>query len=189
MNRDRALGAWVGVDLDGTLAHYDSWDHGRIGAPIQPMVDRVKQWVASGIDVRIVTARVAGPEPERSLHIAAIGAWCAEHLGFVVPATCQKDYGMIELWDDRAVAVEANTGRPFNKSRHGLTGPEDQLEEAAELEQELVRTHARDLGLDQKKVAAECADVLLLLCGIASLAGIDLLAAARQKLELNKTRT
>lgn len=41
---------WIGVDLDGTLAHYDSWrgvDH--IGAPVIPMLDRVK--VNTGISV------------------------------------------------------------------------------------------------------------------------------------------
>jgi hypothetical protein len=26
--------------------------------------------------------------------------------------TCMKDYGMIQLWDDRAVRVVENTGQP-----------------------------------------------------------------------------
>lgn len=54
------MGSWIGVDLDGTLAHYDYWrgfDH--IGEPIPLMADRVKQWLADGIEVRIVTARVS----------------------------------------------------------------------------------------------------------------------------------
>lgn len=40
---------WIGVDLDGTLAHYDGWkgaDH--IGEPIPAMVERVKQWLSEG---------------------------------------------------------------------------------------------------------------------------------------------
>jgi len=41
----------------------------------------------------------------------AIAAWCKLHIGQVLPLTCTKDYGMIELWDDRAVQVEMNTGR------------------------------------------------------------------------------
>lgn len=29
-------------------------------------------------------------------------------------------YGMIELWDDRAVQVRANTGQPVGESTRGL---------------------------------------------------------------------
>lgn len=46
---------WIGVDLDGTLAHYDKWigpEH--IGEPIAPMVDRVRAWLGQGIEVRIL---------------------------------------------------------------------------------------------------------------------------------------
>lgn len=102
---------WIGVDLDGTLAKYSGWrgpDH--IGEPIDPMVARVVQWLAEGKDVRIFTARVACGEPERSVVIAAIGAWCQEHFGCVLPVTNEKDMHMIQLWDERAVGVETNTG-------------------------------------------------------------------------------
>lgn len=81
------------------------------------MVDRVKQWIAEGRDVRIFTARVH-PEPEafgadyRTMRaLAAIETWCAQHLGVKLPVTCMKDRHMRELWDDRAVQVEKNTGR------------------------------------------------------------------------------
>lgn len=104
---------WIGVDLDGTLAHYESRQGvGFVGAPIGPMVDRVKRWRARGIEVRIMTARVcgqAGPE-DLAEQIAMIEAWCLEHLGEVLPITCIKDYSMIELWDDRAIGVIKNTG-------------------------------------------------------------------------------
>ncbi|TDW20420.1 hypothetical protein EV128_12550 [Rhizobium azibense] len=99
---------WIGVDLDGTLAHYDKWrgiDH--IGAPIPMMVARVKVWLDDGIEVRIMTARVAGG-PEA---VPPIEAWCEEHIGQRLAVTNVKDFGMVELWDDRAIRVEANTGR------------------------------------------------------------------------------
>ena len=52
---------WIGVDLDGTLAHYNGWvDETHIGEPIQGMADRVRGWLADGIDVRIFTARADG---------------------------------------------------------------------------------------------------------------------------------
>lgn len=49
-----------------------------------------------------------------------IKAWCIEHLGEELPVTCFKDYGMLELWDDRAVQVEPNTGNPVGRSTRGL---------------------------------------------------------------------
>ena len=48
---------WIGVDLDGTLAKYGIWD-GSIGEPIPLMVERVKIWIALGVEVKIFTARV-----------------------------------------------------------------------------------------------------------------------------------
>ena len=103
------MSGWIGVDLDGTLAHYDEWrgvEH--IGSPIPPMVRRVKGWLTRGVDVRIFTARVYGEGREAALPY--IQAWCDEHIGHVLPVTCTKDYGMVELWDDRAVQVIPNTG-------------------------------------------------------------------------------
>jgi hypothetical protein len=102
---------WYGVDLDGTLAFYDgNWngpDH--IGDPIAPMADLVKKWIAEGITVKILTARVNVPNPERTKE--AIQKWCQKHLGKRLEVTCSKDYDMICLYDDRAVQVEKNTGR------------------------------------------------------------------------------
>lgn len=101
---------WVGFDLDGTLAEYDGWrgiEH--IGAPIHAMLERVKEKLARGEDVRIFTARVAGQEGDQARRY--IDAWCREHLGRTLPVTNVKDQQMTELWDDRAVQVEANTGR------------------------------------------------------------------------------
>lgn len=104
---------WIGVDLDGTLAHYDHWrgvEH--IGEPIQPMIDRVRRWLDEGKEVRIFTARVSDPSrDQRRRAIAAITRWCEQHIGQPLEVTNVKDYGMIELWDDRAVQVEFNTGR------------------------------------------------------------------------------
>lgn len=107
---------WIAVDLDGTLAHYDGWRGiTHIGEPIPAMAARVRTWIQEGKDVRIFTARV-GPQrfdvPEEIATIqAAIEGWCVEHLGKALPVTCQKDFGMIELWDDRCVQVIPNTGR------------------------------------------------------------------------------
>lgn len=98
---------WIGVDLDGTLAYYDSWRglH-HIGAPIPLMLERVKQWLAEGKAVKVFTARANDAEAHRHIE-----AWCMEHIGSVLPITSTKDYGMYELWDDRSIQVIHNTGQ------------------------------------------------------------------------------
>jgi len=113
----RKPSGWIGVDLDGTLAHYDHWrgpEH--IGEPVPAMLARVKRWLADGLEVRIFTARAYCPPgdqarlEETKLVHHAICEWCRKHLGQTLPITCTKDFAMIELWDDRAVQVLPNTG-------------------------------------------------------------------------------
>ena len=115
---------WIGVDLDGTLAKYDKFRgiH-HIGEPIPEMKDRVMRWIEQGHLVKIFTARVSDPEA-----INPIIDWLIKHeigytdKGYLQPLeiTNVKDFGMSELWDDRAVGVEPNTGRPLSASRRGL---------------------------------------------------------------------
>lgn len=107
---------WVGVDLDGTLAHYDSSrgiDH--IGDPIPKMAERVREWLKLGWDVRIFTARVhpsSAVANNRSMDEikANINEWCLQHFGMLFIITCEKDMGMIALYDDRCVQIISNTG-------------------------------------------------------------------------------
>jgi hypothetical protein len=118
---------WIGVDLDGTLAHYDygsssaTWD-GSVGDPIPAMVERVRRWLEEGRDVRILTARVARKHGiiETTQQRATIQRWCEKHIGRVLQVTSEKDCDMIELWDDRAVQVIPNTGQPSCPSTRGL---------------------------------------------------------------------
>lgn len=109
---------WIGVDLDGTLAHYDQWvGHEHIGAPVPAMVERVKRWLSEGRDVRIFTARLDGLSVRDYLVAEiAIQQWCNLHLGHVLPITCRKDRFMAMLWDDRCVQVIPNTGMPVVES-------------------------------------------------------------------------
>lgn len=112
------MSGWIGVDLDGTLAHYGGWkgvDH--IGDPVPAMAERVRAWLEEGREVRIFTARIYAPhdDEKRLAEVAEaaahIASWCERHFGRALPITCTKDFGMIELWDDRAVQIELNTGR------------------------------------------------------------------------------
>jgi hypothetical protein len=100
---------WIGVDLDGTLAQYDKYNGTNIGEPIPLMLIRVKKWLKKGQKVKIFTARIAHDESEE--HKREIDKWCKKHLGQKLEVTCVKDFGMKELWDDRAIQVQKNTGR------------------------------------------------------------------------------
>lgn len=143
------MNGWIGVDFDGTLAQYDTWlSATHCGEPIAPMVERVKRWRAEGREVRIFTARVfpltdvvppsdwhffvqppPPGDPRRAqafLSVRAIHDWCHQHIGERLPITCVKDYGMIELYDDRAVQVRPNTGELVGFSTRGLTPAEEE---------------------------------------------------------------
>ena len=98
--------SWIGVDLDGTLAHYEGWvsaDH--IGKPIPKMMERVKRWLLEGKRVKIFTARCAMPE-----QVIPISGWLRENGLPDLEVTNVKDQWMVELWDDRCIQVVRNTG-------------------------------------------------------------------------------
>lgn len=102
--------AWEGFDLDKTLAHDDGYqgpEH--IGAPIPEAIDRLKQKLAEGKKVRILTARVAH-DPDGTAR-RTIEKWAEQHIGEQLPITAVKDPNMTRLYDDRAATVEPNTGR------------------------------------------------------------------------------
>lgn len=100
--------AWIGVDLDGTLAQYAGFkgpEH--IGDPIPEMVARIKEWLSEGKTVKIFTARACVKD-----HIPYVEEWSEKHIGVRLEVTNVKDYGMVQLWDDRAVRVKFNAGQP-----------------------------------------------------------------------------
>lgn len=110
---------WIAVDLDHTLAVYESGMALRdiIGPPIPAMVKRVKRWLKRGYEVRIMTARVnkiPGWDHEHQRQL--IQDWTEKVFGVRLAVTNEKDLQMIEIWDDRAVRVEADTGRKLSPS-------------------------------------------------------------------------
>jgi len=124
---------WIGFDLDGTLAKYDGWkgiDH--IGEPVESMVllARLFHWL--GKKIKILTARVAPRKGENDSDKARkrVEEWCQENLGFVPEVTYIKDASMVALVDDRAVAVEQNTGRILGGWQDALPKPSDKARKA-----------------------------------------------------------
>jgi hypothetical protein len=107
----------VGVDFDGTAVKYlpgsfAEYDPAKFGEDIPEMIARMKKWMSQGKEVVIFTARVY-PSHEAEAEIArdAIQGWSLKTFGRVLEVTCMKDPYMIQIWDDKAVAVERDTGR------------------------------------------------------------------------------
>jgi len=104
--KKKKMDSWIGVDLDGTLAHYDGYkgdDH--IGQAVGPMVNRVKDWLSKGENVKVFTARAG-----KKGNVKKIQDWLEAQGLPRLEVTNVKDHHMKELWDDRAVRVGRNTG-------------------------------------------------------------------------------
>jgi hypothetical protein len=121
------------VDLDGTLAFYESWTSAYdIGEPIKPMVQKVKRLLKEGKKVKIFTARVSevGPYGQRSKHEmdktkGAIKEWCKKHLGQELEITNVKTFHTVQIFDDRCVQIIPNSGLSVSEYMLGLTMAHD----------------------------------------------------------------
>lgn len=101
---------WIGVDLDGTLAHYESGQYPEIGEPLEPMVQRILGWLEDGEEVRILTARAAHGDED----IERVKDWLRDVAGLpALQVTSEKDQDMEVLWDDRVIQMRPNTGEPI----------------------------------------------------------------------------
>ena len=111
---------WIGVDLDGTLAEYNDNLGAREIGPIVPiMKQRILDWIEEDIcEVKIFTARVAGERRgvSPSLSRKLIQNWLEENGLPRLEVTNEKTFGMVELYDDRAVQVKFNEGTLFGES-------------------------------------------------------------------------
>lgn len=98
-------GRWMGIDFDRTLSQESPRTPYDVGEPIQAMVDKVKGFIRDGIEVRIVTARVAPTKDGRDMQrvVQVIQDWCEKHIGHRLPVTAIKGHGLIKLYDDKAV--------------------------------------------------------------------------------------
>ena len=101
------MGKWIGVDLDGTLAEYKSNKNRSIGEAIEPMLQRVKQWIDDGKEVRVFTARASDSD-----QVKQVEKWLSQNGLGGLAVTNVKDFDMVELWDDKAIRVKRNTGYP-----------------------------------------------------------------------------
>jgi hypothetical protein len=108
---------WIGVDFDGTLAYSikNRTDPYMLGEPVPIMVNRVKNWLAMGYTVKLLTARMnlrssTGMPRDIPTMRRLLEHWCEKHIGTVIECVNTKDGWMEVLWDDRAVSVTIDTG-------------------------------------------------------------------------------
>lgn len=98
----------IAVDLDGVLAVYHRFEGNHIiGAPIDSMWVRVVNWLEDGEEVWIFTARA-----DSKKSIKFVENWLNYHQLPMLPITNIKLKHFQEMWDDRAIRVERNTGEP-----------------------------------------------------------------------------
>lgn len=74
------------------------------------MVMRIKYWLSTGRTVKIFTARMA-ENPDYAQRV--IQDWLETECGLPrLECTNVKDYRCVQIWDDIAVGMIANTGQP-----------------------------------------------------------------------------
>jgi hypothetical protein len=107
---------FIGVDFDGVLVEYHGFQgDGVFGDPIQPMVEKVRSLLREGKDVRIFTSRMCPTQPKGTLekNRQEIQRFCQFHFGQQLWLTALKEPAMKEFYDDRAIQMITNTGRPL----------------------------------------------------------------------------
>jgi len=145
------------VDFDGTIAEAPKeWrGPGYVGAPVPEMIEQIKQWIAAGEEVKILTARMASsnPESERRQSEQAIRQFLVDNLGDAgkdIVITAEKDPGMEDITDDKAVAVDP----AVEKGDHTMPEPKQN-----ESEQDFVSRCVPEVmreGADQQAALGKC---------------------------------
>lgn len=109
---DRCQKPWIGFDFDSTLAIYLTATNGlnHVGRPIEHMIALVKEIIALGWDVKILTARASfGYHAKQK-----IVEWLKNN---GIAQTCEitnvKDPFCVLLFDDRSYHVTPNSGEIY----------------------------------------------------------------------------
>lgn len=130
---------WIGYDLDKTLFRHDKWEGVlHFGEPILPMIEHLKENLATGKRVKIFTARVSyADERINTVVRKAIQDLLFGHVGKVLEVTNIKDMGMRMIYDDRATGVIPNEGVIIEAPKHAPgTGAQFTKDLKAELGQD-----------------------------------------------------
>lgn len=99
------------------MAKYSGWKGPLFfGEPVPDFVKMMKEWLKSGIEVVVFTARISEDNPNLKLQIImGLHAWCERHVGQVLEVTNIKSPRATRFYDDRNVCIEKNTGKIIGK--------------------------------------------------------------------------
>ena len=102
----------VYVDFDSTLTVYNTGDLKKYGEdytgpPVPAMVEKVQNLLLAGYEVKVFTAR----DLTNRGTLANISEWTLNNIGRRLDITNTKSHEAIAYLDDRAIAVEKNTGK------------------------------------------------------------------------------
>ena len=101
----------IALDLDKTLATHESvWGIHKIGEPIQPMVEKAKEWLRKGYEITIFTARMSHTGEELEKQIKLITDFLKNAGLPNLHKTAIKSKHFTHFVDDRAYHVVRNTG-------------------------------------------------------------------------------
>jgi hypothetical protein len=104
----------IALDFDKTLANHESdWPLEKIGEPIIPMLNKLKDWLNKGYKVSIFTARMSSDKtPEvRDAQRKIIEDFFQRHRLPKLPITANKHPEFSHFIDDRAYHAEPNMGQ------------------------------------------------------------------------------
>jgi hypothetical protein len=103
----RKIHGYTAFDLDGTLAKREEpFSIGSVGEPVPAMVALLRRHLKAGDKVKIMTARAHAGGDTKPVREFLRAQGLPD-----LPITSEKDPRMALLYDDRAVSVEADTGR------------------------------------------------------------------------------
>jgi hypothetical protein len=88
-----------------------------LGEPIPEMIAMVKSLIEAGVTVKIFSARACEPES-----IPIIQGWAEKHGLGRLEVTNRKDYDLIRFYDDRAIQMLPNQGKPVSYLTNGKAG-------------------------------------------------------------------
>lgn len=98
--------SWIGVELDGVLAKFTTWKGvDIIGDPIKPFVSLVKEYIKSGVAVKIFTQRVTQEDSSEYIF-----RWLRSNGLPELDITNEIDSNMTMLYSCNAVQVVKNLG-------------------------------------------------------------------------------
>jgi len=114
---------YIYVDFDDTLCRGPFKSIIQCGEPVEGMCAKIKKVLEHGkYGIKVFSARFDSTKSktETNMAVKVVQAWLYKQFGLQasqIQCTANKGMDCVEIWDNRAVGVEDETGRLLNDSR------------------------------------------------------------------------